>query len=83
MKSRIKANGFGFTEGRVVAAGVRRTGGRGICANVEVEDSSRGTRGQLVGGTVEVQVDEFFRGLQKSEFRSLPERASARVRGSF
>ena len=60
MKSRIKANGSGFTEGRVVAAGVRRTGGRGIGANVELEDSSRSTRGQLVGRTVEVQVDEFL-----------------------
>ena len=58
MKSRVKANGSGFTEGRVVAAEVRRTVGRGIGANVEVEDSSRGTRGQLVGRTVEVQVDE-------------------------
>ena len=47
-----------FLEGRVVAAEVRRTGGRGIGANVELEDSSRGTRGQLVGRTVEVQVDE-------------------------
>jgi hypothetical protein len=27
---------------------------RGISANVEVEDSRRGTRGQLVEGTVEV-----------------------------
>jgi hypothetical protein len=40
----------------MVAEKVRRAGRRGIGANVEVEDSSRGTRGQLVGGTVEVQV---------------------------
>ena len=53
----------GFTEGRVIAAEVRRASWRGIGANVEVEDSSRSTRGQLVGGTVEVQVDEFFESL--------------------
>jgi hypothetical protein len=48
-----------------VAETVRRAGGRGIGANVEVEDSRRGTRGQLVGGTVEVQVDGFFEILQR------------------
>jgi hypothetical protein len=42
----------------VVAREVRRAAGRGIGANVEMEDSSSGTRGQLVEGTVEVQVDE-------------------------
>jgi len=41
----------------VVAKEVRRAVGRGIGANVEVEDSSRGTRGQLIGWTVEEQVD--------------------------
>ncbi len=40
----------------VVVMEVISATGRGIGANVEVEDSSRGTRGQLVGGTVEVQV---------------------------
>ena len=62
---RIRANKSGFREGGVVTAEVRRTGGRGIGANVEVEDSSRSTQGQLVGGTVEVQVDEFLEILQR------------------
>ena len=48
-----------WKDGAIAQEG-RRAVGRGIGANVEVEDSSRGTRGQLVGGTVEVQVDVFF-----------------------
>ena len=32
----------------------RKEGGRGIRADVEVKDSRRSTRGQLVGGTVKV-----------------------------
>jgi hypothetical protein len=40
----------------MLAAEVGRANGRGIGANVGVKDSRRGTRGQLVGGTVEVQV---------------------------
>src|ERR1700732_1945705 len=39
---------------------IKRKGGRDISANVEVEDSRRGTRGQLVEGTVEVQLPEIF-----------------------
>jgi hypothetical protein len=55
-----KGDESGFREGGVVAAGVRSGCGRGIGANVEVEDSSRGTRGQLVGRPVEVQVAEYL-----------------------
>jgi len=62
---RRRVDKSGFTEGRVIAAEVRRASWRGIGANVEVEDSSRGTRGQLVGRTVEVQVDEFLEILQR------------------
>ena len=46
-----------WEDGAIAQEG-RRAVGRGIGANVEVEDSRSGTRGQLVGGTVEVQVDE-------------------------
>jgi hypothetical protein len=44
-----------------VAGEVRRAGERGIGANVGGEDSKRGTWGQLVGGTVWVQVAGFFK----------------------
>ena len=37
-----------------------RANGRGISANVGVEDSRWSTRKQLVGGTVEVQLAEKF-----------------------
>ena len=40
----------------MVAGKVRRAREQGIGASVGVEDSRRGTRGQLVGGTVEVQL---------------------------
>jgi hypothetical protein len=40
----------------MLAGEVRRARELGVGAYVEVEDSRRGTRGQLVGGTVEVQV---------------------------
>jgi hypothetical protein len=43
----------------MVAEEIRREVERGIGANVGVEDSWWGTRGQLVGGTVEGQVDDF------------------------
>jgi hypothetical protein len=43
------------------AGEVRRAAGRGIDVNVGVEDSRRGTRGQLVGGTVEVQLADHSR----------------------
>ena len=48
--------GGGSGGDRIVAGEVRRAVERGISPSVEVEDSRRGTRGQLVGGTVEVQV---------------------------
>jgi len=60
----------------ILAEKIRRAGGRGIGANVEVEDSRRGTRGQLVGGTVEVQVDEFFEALRKFKIRAPRKRLS-------
>jgi hypothetical protein len=40
----------------MLAGKFRRALERAIGANVGVNDSRRGTRGQLVGGTVEVQV---------------------------
>jgi len=43
----------------VRAGEVRRKGDRGMGANVGVEDSRRGTRGQLAGRTVEGQVADF------------------------
>ena len=43
-----------------MAGEVRRGVERGIGANVGLEDSKGGTRGQLVGGTVEGQVVENF-----------------------
>jgi hypothetical protein len=46
----------------VLAGRVRRALERGIGASVGVEDSRRGTKGQLVGGTVEVQLAETFLG---------------------
>ena len=39
-------------EDEIVARKVRRKGERGIGVKVEPEDSRRGTRGQLVRGTV-------------------------------
>jgi hypothetical protein len=52
----------------MLAGEVRRAAGRGIGASVEVDpstligvnDSRRGTQGQLVGGTVEVQLAQNF-----------------------
>ena len=41
----------------IVAVKVESEVERGIGANVGMECSKRGTRGQLVGGTVEGQVD--------------------------
>ena len=42
-----------------MAGEVRREIERGMGVNVGVEDSSGSTRGQLAGGTVEVQVVDF------------------------
>ena len=60
----------GVHGGGMLAQEVRRGRGRGIGANVEVEDSRMGTRGQLVGGTVEVQVDNIARG--SNQVRVIP-----------
>jgi hypothetical protein len=46
----------------MLAGKFRRALERAIGANVGVNDSRRGTRGQLVGGTVEVQLAENFQG---------------------
>ena len=65
-------------DGMVPVAGeVRRARVRGIGGNVEVDpstliginDSRRGTRGQLVGGTVEVQLAE---GDLQQRYRMIP-----------
>ena len=60
----------GWADARV-AGGVRRGLERAIGANVGVNDSRRGTRGQLVGGTVEVQLarSETYRTKQPEKSR--------------
>ena len=69
----------GSCEDGMVAGEVRRARVRGIGGNVEVDpstllgvnDSRRGTRGQLVGGTVEVQLarSETYRTKRKVPLR--------------
>jgi hypothetical protein len=49
----------------IVVREVSRAIEQDISVNAEVEDSRRGTRGQLVGGTVEVQLAENFLFLRK------------------
>ena len=56
-KNRVVGGSCG---GGMLAGEVRRARERAIGASVGVNDSRRGTRGQLVGGTVEVQLAGIF-----------------------